>query len=78
MMPGTQFRKAGLYALPNGLEFTVLAGADDSHDLCRPADGAEDSSIDYRLSREGRIYHRGTRTNWGGRRSGGYGQNRGR
>ena len=64
-MSKTQFREDGLYALPNGEEFIIFAGQDDSHNLCSLEDGAEDSLIDYRLSRDGRIYHRGTRTNWG-------------
>jgi hypothetical protein len=64
-MPRSQFRKAGLYALPNGDEFIVSAGENDSLNLRRPTGGSEDASIDYCLSRDGRIYHRGTRTNWG-------------
>jgi hypothetical protein len=64
-MVKTQFREGGLYALPNEQEFIIFAGEDDSYNFCSPKDGADDSLIDYRLSRDGRIYHRGTRTNWG-------------
>jgi hypothetical protein len=61
----TQFREAGLYALPNGLEFILLKGARDSFLLCSPEEKAEESLVDYQLSRDGRIYYQGTRTNWG-------------
>ncbi len=64
-MSKTRFREDGLYSLPNGEEFIVFAGKDDSHNLCSPEEKMEDSFINYRLSRDGRIYYRGTRTNWG-------------
>jgi hypothetical protein len=60
-----QFREDGLYALPNGEQFILLAGEDDSYSLCSSEGEARDSLINYRLSSDGRIYHRGTRTNWG-------------
>jgi hypothetical protein len=59
-----QFRKGGLYTLPNGGQFILLSGEEDSYSLCGAEDDAQDSLIVYRLCRDGRIYHRGTRTNW--------------
>lgn len=64
-MSKTQFREDGLYTLPNGEEFLVFMGENESHNLCSPKERRDDSLIDYRLSQDGRIYHRGTRTNWG-------------
>ena len=64
-MSKTQFRADGLYVLPNGEEFIVLKGKNDSFNLCSPKEREDDSLIDYRLSRDGRIYYQGTRTNWG-------------
>ena len=64
-MSKTQFRAGGLYSLPNGEEFIVFKGKDESYNLCSPKEGEDESLIDYRLSRDGRIYHQGTRTNWG-------------
>jgi hypothetical protein len=64
-MSKNQFRADGLYALPNGEEFIVFKGKDESYNLCSPKEGEDESLIDYRLSQDGRIYHQGTRTNWG-------------
>jgi hypothetical protein len=64
-MSRVQFREAVLYVLPNGQEFIILAGARDSYLLCKPGEEAEESSVDYQLSGDGRIYYQGTRTNWG-------------
>lgn len=65
LMSKVRFRQDGLYTLPNGEQFILLAGEDDSYSLCSSGDGGRDSLINYRLSSDGRIYHRGTRTNWG-------------
>ena len=64
-MPKNQFRADRLYALPNGEEFIVFEGKDESYNLCSAKEGEDESLIDYRMSRDGRIYHQGTRTNWG-------------
>lgn len=63
-MSKIQFREGGLYALPNGQEFILLPG-EDCYLLCSPEEKVGESLIDYRLSRDGRIYHLGMRTNWG-------------
>lgn len=54
-----------MYTLPNGEQFILLLAEDGSYSLCSSEDDAQDSLIVYRLCRDGRIYHRGTRTNWG-------------
>ena len=57
-------RAGGLYALPGGREFLLVEGEGDCYLLLSP--GAEaGAEAEYLLSRDGRIYRGGTRTNWG-------------
>ena len=62
-MSGTKLREGGLYLLPNGQVLILLAGEGSSYLLCSSTDQAEEL-VDYRLSQDGRIYHKETRTNW--------------
>jgi hypothetical protein len=64
-MSNITFREGRLYALPNGLEFLLSESEDESYLLRSPEATVVDSSSDYRLSSDGRIYYGRTRTNWG-------------
>jgi hypothetical protein len=64
-MSNTTFREGHLYALPNGLEFLLSEGEDESYLLRSPEGTVVDFLSDYRLSSDGRIYYGHTRTNWG-------------
>lgn len=63
-MSNTTFREGRLYALPNGLEFLLSEGEDESYLLRSPEGTVSDSLSDYCLSCDGRIYYGSTRTNW--------------
>lgn len=64
-MSNVTLREGGLYLLPNGQEFVLFAGSDETYLLYSPEDQGKDGLAHYWLSEEGRLYYREGRTNWG-------------